>query len=551
MTATQSRTDDGRHLGRRAFVKGIGATAAAGVGSKYLGSPVGGAQVLVPALLVGATVGAIAYGEIIAGPDSEAVGDSLTWQTHVNEFTRAREDELALEQTLASLERDIQLVGNKAREEAIFAIYEQGVDSGSEQDAVDAATAAIDETYAVVERAILDSWSIRASRAGTIVSNLGSIVKNRNHSALADGSNSIASYLSTPASSMSSKDHTDLAGNSMSYTGDIGKADHYNSTNSETIYYSYVFDPVPSNYEDAIDYHTSTSLNPDALVITEPDASNFETVDEGLNVDYTQATLINTHQWYQLLVDLYAAHSTVTSEVQSMVDTYYQPAADGEIDLHNMVGPAHLSDTASTAKDYQEATMALRAMGYPISDQVVTISVASEDDGVLELTGRLAWTAHSGNSLTVGEQLNPDDIVGSIFAAVNLPDGVDSVTGNETNTTGTDDTSTGPGAEIFEIAGPFTIESAEGASGVTFADRTLVEADSTLTAEEVQQIFKDNYEANKEATETVHDTATGGGGGGAGAGFFGGGSPDIGLIAAVLGGLGVVYALFVDDGGGS
>ncbi|WP_128906806.1 hypothetical protein [Halorubrum amylolyticum] len=110
-------------------MSGLGATAAAGVGSKYLGSPVGDADALAfttaaigAGLIVGAA-GGIAVGATFGGPDDSEVADSLDWQTHVDEFTRAREDQLLLEQTLASLERDIQLVENKAREEAIFRIY--------------------------------------------------------------------------------------------------------------------------------------------------------------------------------------------------------------------------------------------------------------------------------------------------------------------------------------------------------------------------------------------------------------------------------------------
>ena len=201
-----------------------------------------------------------------------------------------------------------------------------------------------------------------------------------------------------------------------------------------------------------------------------------------------------------------------------MVDTYFQPAQDGEIDLHNLIGPAHLSDTASTAEDYQEAAMALRAMGYPMSDQVCTVSIADLDDldedgdpVTHERTGRLSWTAHSGNMLTVGSELNPDNIVGSVFFAYNEPQEDGSTVG-----------------QTRELNRPFTVESAEGASGVSFEDRTLVEAETQLTNEEIQQLFQEHYEANEDARENVHDTATGGGGG-----WSGLSTTDKGIVAVV------------------
>jgi len=208
-----------------------------------------------------------------------------------------------------------------------------------------------------------------------------------------------------------------------------------------------------------------------------------------------------------MMEDLDQAHSDMISEVSSMVATYFEPAEQGEIDLFQMVGPKHLTDTAANAQDYQEAAMALRAMGYPLSQQVVTLELPTTDGGSLELTGRLSWTAHQGNALPVGEPLNAGDWPGSIFAAVNIPDGVDSLDGNETET----DTDGDLGVEVVELTDEFTILSAEGAGGVSFEERQLADADQDY--ETLTQVYADNTAANQEATENVHETATGGGGG--------------------------------------
>ncbi|WP_281193755.1 twin-arginine translocation signal domain-containing protein [Halorubrum sp. F4] len=497
----------GNSRSRRTFLKGIGATAATAAGVSYAGSPVGDAAAFdwkaAGTYALAGPIGLIAYGKKIAGPDEEDVADSLEWNTYVNEFTRAREDNLLLDQTLASLERDVQLVGNKAREEAIFRVYEQAVDSGTESDAVSAAETAINETYTTVEKAILESFNLRSTRFNQIL---------RLHDTQTYGSNVIETgpdtvtnemyYIKNPETAdaddkFSMKTYDLLDGTQVSY---MAFARDYGS---ELI----CADPVRlSDMKDA-----QSPPHEYRFFYNKPDHADYETVDEPLDVSYERVTLLDTQQWADVIDKLYDEHSNLISEVSSMVDTYFQPAQDGEYDLTQMLGPKHLTDTASTATDYQEAAMAMRGMGYPLSEQVVTLSLPTEGGDPLEVTGRLSWTAHQGNSLPVGSLIDAGNYPGSIFAAVNVPEEVDSVSGNTTNTTDDGSTDSGPGAEVIELTETFTIDSAEGASEVTFNDRSLATTDTS--AEEVEQIFMENYEANKEATENVHDTATGGGGG--------------------------------------
>ena len=552
-TATQADTD--RMISRRGVMRvtaiGIGATAAGGVGTKYAGSPVGEAEAVAPLIAAGAiglaagAVGAVAFGGDFLGPDEQDVADSLAWQDYVDEYTNLLERNLMLDQTIASLERDIQLVENKAREDAIFAIYEQGVDSGSESDATAAAEAAIGEAYATVEKALLNSWTIRfnsfktAADAYMADQDIGSITNADGYSKGGyhwdDSASSTTGILYNGDSETASE--TLLNGEDHSYTR--MKREKYYS-NSTTYTYG-LLSPTLSDWD-------KTKSDGDGIVygydMLAPDANNYDSVDTQPDFDTSSAKVIDSKRWKNLHQEIIDAHDTIIGEVSAMVDSYYQPAVDGEIDLIDAVGPKHLTDTASTAEDYQEATMALRGMGYPISEQVVTIEVPTEDDEGMELTGRLAWTAHSGNTLAIGQTHFAENIPGSVFAAVNLPDGVDSLDGNttDTNTTNTTDdgsTDTGPGAEIVELTDEFDILSAEGADGVSFEDRTLASADN-ITNEEINQIFKDNYDANQEATETVHETATGGGG----SGFLDGFGGDTQTLGIVAGGAALAALLF-------
>lgn len=546
MTATQSDPEsDERTISRRGVMRataiGLGATAAGGVGTKFAGSPVGDAAAFdwkaAGTYALAGPVGLIAYGATIAGPDEEEVADSLSWNTYVSEYTRAREDELLLDQTRASLERDVQLVANKAREQAIFGVYEQAIDSGTETTATTAAEDAINDAYATVERGIFDSWNLRAQRANAVTANLSdwrgdsNLTKNAMYVAFDDLGGVNGETINHETSDKTNfgnwteSSHDLVDGTTITYWG-IDDLDN-------NVSFKLDLDPTTVAHRDNSDFGRA-----DTLLLTKPDPADFSTVDEPLDVSYDEVILISQYHWYELLQDLYAEHSSVMSEVSSMVDSYFQPAQNGDLDLTQMLGPKYLTDTASTAKDYQEATMALRGMGYPISDQIVTISIPKEnDDGRLELIGRLAWTAHQGNTLPVGSEIVPDNRVGSIFAAVNLSDGVDSVS---ENTTDGGSESDGPGAETIELTRPFIIQTADGADAVSFEDRTLARSDSSLSAEEVEQIFRENYEANKEAIETVHDTATSGGGGG---GFLDGGGPSNRVLAIAAAGIGGLYLL--------
>ena len=518
----------GHRLRRRTFLKGIGASVAGGAALSLNDGPVGDAEAVLPVLAAGAIAGTaagIAFGATFFGPDSEAVADSLAWQDHVDEFTRAREDRLNLDQLIPSLKRDIALVENKAREQAIYNIYEQGVDSGSQADATAAAEAAINEAYATVEKSIINSFTQRYLRSRNVFAGLGGTlgsdfvnditgVREGTEDGSTTGGEISFQYEAT-------NDYTLLNGNRLTYNGIV--------TNRTNGGYA-LLDPV-----EWTEHHSEAGPHYTQIYIEKPDTANYGSVDssDALEIEDSEALLIDGAVWGSLLEDLYAEHSTMMGEVSTMVDAYYQPAADGEIDLFEAVGPQHLTDTASTAKDYQEASMALRAMGFPLSKQVVTIELPdANSDGTIELTGRLSWTAHQGNELSVGGSLNAGNVPGSIFAAVNLPDNTrDLLNSTSTNQTYTE-SETGPGAQIVELTDEFTIVSAGGADGVTFEDRSL--ASSTMTNEEIKQIYKENYTANKEATETVHDAATGGGGGSSGMGTTG-----KALIVGALGAAGI------------
>ncbi|RAW46894.1 hypothetical protein DQW50_00430 [Halorubrum sp. 48-1-W] len=492
---------------------GIGAFAGAGA----IGSSTAVAQSEEDVLKTGAiyalggpaAAAVAAYGYIVDGPDDSEVADSLEWQVHVDEFTRAREDELMLDQTLASLRRDVQLVENKAREEAIFRIYEQAVDSGDEADATAAAEEAINESFSTVQKGILDSWSIRYLRASTVWTTFDS----SDQWDLDDMYSNVINIWNTRDDDKggNSVGMNGLKGGTQSTSLYDGTSFEYNGVIEQDGDYYHIMDPV--DYQSAYDSAGSAGKRVDTFRIKKPDTADYDSVDEddALDIDDSNVDLINCWQWAEIYQDLDDEHTAVMDEVSSMVDTYFQDAQDGEIDLAEMVGPKHLSDTASTAKDFQESTMALRSMGFKIAEQSSVLSV-DVDGEKSEYDGRLARTSDEPDPLPVGQEIDPELVPGSIYAAINVEDSDGNLTG-----------------EIAEITNTFEIVEAEGgASEVSFESRQLAESDTS--SEDIEQIFKENFGANEDAKNNVYDTATGGGGAG-GAGGFLDGDQDWGTIA--------------------
>ena len=512
MTATQPNSDGTatQAINRRAFMKGLGVSTAtaAGVGSASMsvaadddddGFDEGDAAKSGAALLLGgpAAAASVAYGALISGPDDEEVADAIDYEQHVNEYTRAQQDNISLSETIASLSRDVQLVQNKAREEAIFAIYEQGVDSGTEADAEAAAIAAIDDAFAVPEEAIYRSYDLRLRR-------YHSFAKTVHDSDFYEADYHQLEYVAPDGSVQNSTDGWGVAtiadfedenpqtttvellnGQNLTYAGGEQEDDSVGAATTK-------IDPRTTNIFDSPPNDLASG---GAIKI--PLAENYDTVDEDPDLEGEHAVVVNAKPFHDILVDLYDEHDAMLDEVTSMVDTYYEPAANGEIDLSNMLGPAHLTDTAQNGEDFEESALALRGMGYKLADEPSELSFPNPDgDEPLEAEGRLARTVEDPNPLAVGEEIDPSTTVGSIYFAYNERD-------EEGNLLG---------GNIAELTDPFTIESAGGASEVSFESRQLAESDHDLTAEEIAEMFEEHSEANDEAREVVHEVAVGGGG---------------------------------------
>ena len=481
MSATT--TDD--DLDRRTFMKGLGVSTAtaAGVGSTSMSVAADdddeddGSTWKTAAFFAAsppAAAATAAYGYFFEDDSEDDFESAQQYEAHLNLYNRTLESFLQLDETLASLERDVQLVQNKAREEAIFRIWEAGVDGLDEQAAEDAAEEAIQDAFATVEESILTSWTIRYER---YVSLLGSDL-------VPDPSDDV---LITRASLGS----TNPVGGDGDYNFEGVASDLVNHqlVDGDTL-------DVPVTYGDGIEFNPIEVWEDRSwtvLEVTVPDADDYSGVEEDPHDHTSPVTAIDAEPWSKTYDNLMDEYDDMMAEVSDMVDTYYQPAVEGEIDLSQMLGPAHLTDTAANAEDFEEAALALRSMGYKVAEQATELEVEHEGE-TLTLQGRLARTMNDPNPLPVGEEIDPDLNAGSIYAAINVED------------------EDGLRGETTELVEPFTIASAGGASEVTFESRQIAESDHELTAEEIAEIFEENRESDEEAREVVHEIAVGGGG---------------------------------------
>jgi len=314
--------------------------------------------------------------------------------------------------------------------------------------------------------------------------------------------------------------------------------------------------------------------------------------------------------WGSIFDSMTSTFENVRSGISTWVSSVYGDVQSGEIEISELITPQDRAAMLSEEESEAQAIADLAALNIPVdSEREATVTVSETG---ATLTGTLGLTDSSDGPIEAGTTYDPSTFAGDVYLTADVSQitgtwdafetGVDGGTitltsepyegtvldvtttaGETISIPASDWTDNGDGTysydasgdletaitevqsvgyasassetnyETIELSKTFTVdaltnrETGEEESTATF-DSSEPQTDSNyITQEEWDQLEAQNQELIDKYEESQND----GGGGGAGAGFFDGGSPDIGLIAAVLGGLGVVYALFVDDGGGS
>lgn len=509
---------------RRTLLRRTGAaaagTAAVGAGAHRAGlSPVGGANAIAcgglcigaaaagAGLAVGAGVGYLAGSNSGSGVSEEEVNNALAAEDHLELYNRAREaHEVREENVLSSMETEANTLRGVARENAVFAIFEQAASGLSRSDCETAAIEEIDAVYTTPQERLItrmngyvnsDIYVTGAQDLSVLmVANEGANFTNRTTStaefdiSLVDGSRVTGEGYSSSSESLKFWEDGQVG-------PDSGKKNEL---------WIDTFDPA------------SYDQNPDDY-----DMSTVDGRQQFLDwVDYRSV-------WTKLVDE----HAAMIDEVQALLDTHYEAISSGEANMQEFLAPGSMIDTASEATTWREAALLLDSMGLPKATEpaILNFDVSEYDaiDGdVAEFEGMLGWSLadQSDSGFPVGQQIDPANYPGNIYFATQWED----------QETGEMD------ADVLELVAPFTIAGTQnGSSELTFESRDVVQPDTS--PEEAMNIFRENRESEQQARETTVEVIVPDDGGGFSLDFLPSfGLPTPGGVPIWAWGAGAVYA---------
>nr|WP_032073170.1 hypothetical protein [Halorubrum sp. T3]AGI12357.1 hypothetical protein [Halorubrum sp. T3] len=576
MTATQPDTP---RLTRRGLLRttAVGVGAAAGVGA--LGSTARPA-----AAIDWGSVGKTAALAAVSPPvalgwalreyeilGSDAPAEGLTPEVlkqQVRQTARTRKSTNA--STIVDNRNILDGVENNAYTESKIAAIEE-LNAGSAESAVlDASTAAIDTYQTTIEKNLLKTWNEAINEAESFKSALES--------------------------------HPDLSPNDVVLpTSQGGTNDSYLGgfeTFSTTLADGTSFDVRRIK----LDTDSSSSWDP-----LNPNNSNYDW--EYRVLDDSGSTLfayLRSTDWAPIWSEIQTTFQNVRDGISTWVASVYNDVQSGEIEISELITPRERAAMLPEEESQAQAIADLAALNIPIdSEREVTITISETG---ATLSGTIGLTDESDGPIESGATYDPSTFAGDVYLTADVSQlsgtwdayetGVDGGTitltaqpyeGTVLNVTTTagetvsvpaaDWTDNGDGTYSYDASGDletaitevdsveyvsgadetqyetlnlskeFTVDSivneqtGEQTSSASFESSEPQNDSNYITQDEWDQLEQQNQELIEKYEES-QDT----GGGGAGAGWFEGSSPDVGLIAAVVGVAGVGYALFGQGG---
>ena len=325
--------------------------------------------------------------------------------------------------------------------------------------------------------------------------------------------------------------------------------------------------------------------------------------DANLLADQSDFDYLKYNDWNPVWSEMNTVFTNVRNGVATWVNNVYASVQSGDIAVSELVTPRERAAMLSDEETKAQAIADLAALNIPFdAEREATISISETG---ATLTGTIGLSDDSDGPIKAGVTYDPSTFAGDVYLTADMSgitgkwteyqsgvdggtitltaepyDGViyevtttagetvsvpsDSWTGDdsgswtydatgdlETNITEVDSITYTSGAseakyETLRLTRPFTVksivntETGESAGSLTFTKSEPQTDSNYITQEEWSQLEKQN----QELIDKFEESQDSGGTGGAGGGFFGGDSPDLGLVAAAVGGLGVVYALF-------
>ncbi|OYR80894.1 hypothetical protein DJ84_14570 [Halorubrum ezzemoulense] len=471
-------------------------------------------------------------------------------------------------------------VENNAYTDAKIAAIEE-LNAGSAESAVlDAATKSANSYFSTIEANLLKSWNESLNELASLLTTV------RNHSGLSV--NDVITDRSDGVEVTVEKDNLSLTladGSSFSL-----HQLRVRDTSSESADYEAegLWDPTQRTETHNGGMHSGGY--PGDLHVKNPDGDTLIYLAYGT--------------WNSVWSEMQTILSNVQNGLSTWVTNVYGDVQSGDIEITELITPRDRAAMLSDDESEAQAIADLAALNIPIdSEREVTITISETG---ATLSGTIGLTDESDGPIESGATYDPSTFAGDVYLTADVSQlsgtwdayetGVDGGTitltaqpydGTVLNVTTTasetvsvpaaDWTDNGDGTysydasseletaitevdsveyvsgadqtqyETLNLSKQFTVESivnqqtGEQTSSASFESSEPQSDSNYITQEEWDQLEQQNQELIEKYEESQSS-------GGAGAGWFEGSSPDVGLIAAVVGGAGVVYALFGQGG---
>lgn len=533
-------------------------------------------------------VGTIAATTVVGGPiglgwalrETEVLGsdtppEGLTasaLEQDVYQTARTRKSTNA--STIIDNQNIIDGVENNAYTEAKIAAIEKLNEGATESNVLDAASAVIDSYATTVKSNFLKTWNEAVRELYGMASTL------RSHPDL------------NPDGIFSSPKPND---STSSYIAELDTAQ-----GTYTLPDGTEMDLLKVRFDRDASFGQRLSWN--AIEVVQNDLGDKTTPEQHVNVNASGESLIylDADVWHPVWSEMDTTFQNVRDGISTWVTSVYGDVQSGEIEISELITPRERAAMLSDDESEANAIADLTALNIPIDpERDVTITIPETG---ATLSGTIGLTDESDGPIESGETYDPSTFTGEAYLTADVSQisgtwdayetGVDGGTitltaqpydGTVLNVTTTagetvsvpasDWTDNGDGTYSYDASGDletkitevesagyeseddetqyetlnlskeFTVESivnretGENTSSASFESNEPQTDSNYITQDEWDQLEQQNQELIEKFEESQSTGAAGGG-------FFEGQSPDVGLIAAGIGSLGVLYALF-------
>ena len=404
MGADGSDTDRPARLGRRTFVKGLGATGAASLGLSSGPAPAAAVDwsaigttgvsyaIFGPAIGVG---WALREFEVI-GSDPPAEGltaDALKQQA--NEASLTRQSENA--STIVDNRNILDGLEHTAYTEAKIAAIEELNAGSSESDVLAAANNAIDSYFTTVQKNYLKSWNESVNELRKFMTaleshadlNIRSVYTIEEVSRDYDFDHTPRLTNTDRTATVSLFDGTEFTVQQVSVSGSHGNTVHYSPEQNISDW-----DAYPANNSNTQEY--------------EPQVI-FSSGDE---------TYLDYHDWRPLYEEMGTIYSDVSNGISTWVTSVYGDVQSGDIEISDLVTPRERAAMMAEEEGMNQAIADLISLNIPVdAEREATITI---EDTSATLPGTFGLTDSSDGPLEAGTTYDPSTFSGDVYFTADM-----------------------------------------------------------------------------------------------------------------------------------